>query len=116
MSALGAAVALGTAVALGAAVAFGRGRAVALGRGRAMEADGPSLMLVRRSPLGKIGLPVIGFGAGAFGATTLLGTLRLACLLKPELTPGIPGASSRMPAAEVYVTALGADAVGGAVG
>ena len=108
--------ALGAAVALGTAVAFGRGWAVALGRGRAMEADGPSLMLVRRSPLGKIGLPGSGFGAGAFGATSLLGALRLACLLKPELTPGIPDASSRMPAAAVYVTALGADAAGGAVG
>ena len=108
--------ALGAAVALGTVFAFGRGRAVALGRGRAMEADGPSLMVVRRSPLGKIGLPGIGFGALAFEATSLLGALRLACLLKPELTPGIPDASSRMPAAAVYVTALGADAAGGAVG
>ena len=83
MSALGAAVALGTAV--------------ALGRGRAMEADGPSLMLVRRgSALGKMGLPGSGFGAGASGATSLLGAQRLACLLKPELTPGIPDASSRL--------------------
>ena len=83
-----------------------------------MEAGGPSLMLVRRgSALGKMGLPGSGVGAGALGATAvLLGTLRLACLLKPELTPGIPGASSRMPAAAVYVTALGAEATGGAVG
>ena len=97
--ALGASVALGTAVAFVTAVAFGT--AVALGRGRAIEADGPSLMLVRRRPLGKIGLPGIGYGALAFGATSLLGALRLACLLKPELTPGIPGASALMPAAEV---------------
>ena len=109
MIALGAAVARGTAVASFVT-------AVALGRGRAIEAEGPSLMLLRRSPLGKIGLPGIGFGALAFRATSLLGALRLACLLKPELTPGIPGASSRMPAAEAYVTALGADAVGGALG
>ena len=120
MIALGAAAVLGAAVApgvvLGTAVAFGQAWAVALGRGRAMEADGPSLMLVRRSPLGKIGLPGRGFGAGAFEATSLLGALRLACLLNPELTPGIPGASSRMPASAVYVTGLGAEAAGGAVG
>ena len=75
-------------------------------------------MRVRRgSALGKMGLPGSGVGAGALGATAvLLGTLRLACLLKPELTPGIPGASSRMPAAAVYVTALGAEVAGGAVG
>ena len=78
------------------------GAAVALvGRGRAMEAGGPSLMWVSRgSALDKMGLPGSGFGAGALGATAvLLGTLRLACLLKPELTPGIPGASAWMPAA-----------------
>ena len=97
--------------ALGAAVAL-------VGRGQAMEAGGPSLMQVRRgSAWEKIGLPGSGVGAGALGATAvLLGTLRLACLLRPELTPGIPGASSRMPAAAVYVTALGAEAAGGAVG
>ena len=96
--------------ALGAAVAL-------VGRGRVIEAGGPSLMLVRRgSALGKMGLPGSGVGAGALGATSLLGTLRLACLLKPELTPGIPDASSRMPAAAVYVTALGAEAAGRAVG
>ena len=60
MRALGAAVALGASVALG--IAVGLVTAVALGRGRAIEADGPSLMLVRRT-LGKIGLPGIGFGA-----------------------------------------------------
>ena len=65
MSTLGAAVALGTAVAFGVAVALGRGR------GRAMEADGPSLMLVRRSALGKMGLPGSGFGGGASGACLL---------------------------------------------
>ena len=80
--------------ALGAAVAL-------VGRGRAMEAGGPSLVWVSRgSALGKMGLPGSGVGAGALGATALLlGILRLACLLKPELTPGIPGASSWMPAA-----------------
>ena len=94
----GASVALGTAIGLVTAVAFGT--AVALGRGRAIEAEGPSLMLVRRT-LGKIGLPGMGFGALAFGATSLLGALRLGCLLSPELTPGMPGASALMPAAEV---------------
>ena len=98
MSALGAAVARGAAVALVPAVALVA--AVALGLGRAMEAEGPSLMLLRRSPLGKMGLPGSGFGAGASGATCRLGALRLACLLRPELTPGIPGASALMPAAE----------------
>ena len=76
--------------ALGAAVAL-------VGRGRAMEAGGPSLMWVSRgSALEKMGLP----GSG------VLGILRLACLLKPELTPGIPGASSGMPAAAVYLSLI----------
>ena len=81
------------------------GAAVALvGRGRAMEADGPSRVWVSRGSLGvaleKMGLPGSGVGAGALGATAVfLGTLRLACLLKPELTPGMPGASAWMPAA-----------------
>ena len=98
VSALGAVVARGAAVALVPAVALVT--AVALGLGRAMEAEGPSLMLLRRSPLGKMGLPGSGFGAGASGATGRLGALRLACRLRPELTPGIPGAFALMPAAE----------------
>ena len=81
-------------------IAMGLVTAVALGRGRAIEVEGPSLMLVRRT-LGKIGLPGSGFGALAFGATSLLGDLRLGCLLSPELTPGMPGASALMLAAEV---------------
>ena len=65
----------------------------------------------------KRGLPGSGIGAWALGATAVvLGTLMLACLLNPELTPGIPGASAWMPDAAAYVTALGAGAVGGAVG
>ena len=51
-------------------IAMGLVTAVALGRGRAIEVEGPSLMLVRRT-LGKIGLPGRGFGAVAFGATFL---------------------------------------------
>ena len=83
--------------ALGAAVAL-------VGRGRAMEAGGPSRMWVSRgsgnlgAALEKMGLPGSGVGARALGATAVvLGTLRLACLLKPELTPGMPGASAWMP-------------------
>ena len=81
------------------------GAAVALvGCGRAMEAGGPSRVWVSRRSLGaaleKMGLPGSGVGAGALGATAVfLGTLRLACLLKPELTPGMPGAFAWMPAA-----------------
>ena len=83
---------------LGAAVAH-------VGRGRAMEAGGPSRMLVSRgsgylwAAVENRGLPGSGVGARALGATAVfLGTLMLACLLKPELTPGMPGASAWMPA------------------
>ena len=80
------------------------GAAVALvGRGRAMEAGGPSRMWLSRgsgnlgAALEKMELPGSGVGARALGATAVF-LLRLACLLKPELTPGMPGASARMPA------------------
>ena len=80
-------------------------------------------MLVRRgsrnllAAVGKMGLPGSGIGAWALGATAVvLATLMLACLLNPELTPGIPGVSAWMPGAAAYVTALGAEATGGAVG
>ena len=76
-------------------------------------------MLVRRrsgnllAAVGKRGLPGSGIGAWALGATAVvLATLRLACLLNPELTPGIPGVSAWMPGAAAYVTALGAEAIG----
>ena len=65
----------------------------------------------------KRGLPGSGVGASALGATAVvLATLKLACLLHPELTPGIPGLSAWMLDAAAYVTALGAEAIGGAVG
>ena len=80
-------------------------------------------MLVRRgsgnllAAVGKMGLPGSGVGAWALGATAVvLATLMLACLLSPELTPGIPGVSAWMPGAVAYETALGAGATGGAVG
>ena len=85
-------------------------------------------MLVRRGSgnmwvaVGKRGLPGSGVGAWALGATavvlaTLELSLRLACLLNPELTPGIPGVSAWMPGAVAYVTALGtAEVIGGAEG
>ena len=95
--ALGAAPALGVSLAL--EIAIVPLIAFALGRGRAIEVEGPSLIVETRT-VGKIGLPGSGFGALAFGATSLLGALRLRCLLSPELTPGIPGASALMPAAE----------------
>ena len=67
--------------------------------------------------MGKRGLPGSGIGAWALGATAVvLATLRLACLLNPELTLGIPGVSAWMPGAAAYVTALGAEAIGGADG
>ena len=84
-------------------------------------------MLVRRgsgnlwAAVGKRGLPGSGVGAWALGSTVVLATLelclRLAGLLSPELTPGIPGVSAWMPGTVVYVTALGtAEVIGGAEG
>ena len=95
--ALGAAPALGASLAL--EIAIVPLIAFALGRGRAIEVEGPSLIVVMRT-VGKIGLPGRGFGAAALGATFLLGALMLGCLLGPELAPGMPGASALMPASE----------------